>query len=82
MAIAVETLVELVTIAENGIVSYRESTRTIENCVELSKTHRQATLTPGQDLTNIPRMVVEICNDAWTPEIIAAYQAQIVNVNN
>ena len=34
-------------------------------------------LTPGQNLTGIPANVVAICNAAWTPSVIAAYQEQI-----
>jgi hypothetical protein len=62
-------------VTENGIVLYREATRIMEDGNELSKTYHRNSLTPGQDLTGIPSNVVAHCNVAWTPEIIAAYQA-------
>ena len=75
MSITKNTVVDQVTITENGIVLYRESTRIMEDGNELSKTYHRSSLTPGQDLTGIPTNVVAICNLTWTAEVIAAYQA-------
>jgi DNA-binding transcriptional LysR family regulator len=72
-----ETKIDQITVTENGIVLYREATRILEDGVELSKTYHRSSLIPGQDLTGIPANVVVICNAAWTPEVIAAYQAQV-----
>jgi len=77
MAIAKEKVIDQITVTENGIVLYREATRIMEDGNELSKTYHRSSLTPGQDLTGIPANVVAICNVAWTPEVIAAYQAQV-----
>ena len=75
MAITKEKVIDQITIAENGIVFYREATRVIEDGIELSKTYHRTSLTPGQDLTSIPANVVAHCNVAWTADVIAAYQA-------
>jgi DNA-binding transcriptional LysR family regulator len=77
MALTKETVVDQITVTENGIVLYREATRIMEDGKQLSQTYHRTSLTPGQDLTGQPDNVVAICNVAWTPEIIAAYQAQI-----
>jgi hypothetical protein len=77
MSITKTTAVDQITVTENGIVLYREATRIMEDGNELSKTYHRSSLTPGQDLTGIPANVVAICNVAWTPSVIAAYQAQI-----
>ena len=61
---------------ENGIVLYREATRIIEDGKVLTQTYHRSSLTPGQDLAGQLANVAAICNTAWTPEIIAAYQAQ------
>ena len=71
-----ETVVDQVTVNENGIVLYREATRIMEDGKELTKTYHRSSLTPGQDLTGQPEKVVAIAQAAWTPEVIAAYQAQ------
>jgi DNA-binding transcriptional LysR family regulator len=76
MAITKETVVDQITVTENGIVLYREATRIMEDGEQLSQTYHRTSLTPGQDLTGQPANVVAICNVAWTPEIVAAYQAQ------
>ena len=76
MAITKETVVDQITLTENGIVLYREATRIIEDGKVLTQTYHRTSLTPGQDITGQPDKVVAICNTAWTPEVIAAYQAQ------
>ena len=77
MAITKETVVDQITVTENGIVLYREATRIMEDGEQLSQTYHRTSLTPGQDLTGIPDNVAAICNVAWTAEVVAAYQAQI-----
>jgi DNA-binding transcriptional LysR family regulator len=76
MSLTKQTVVDQITVTENGIVLYREATRIIEDGKVLTQTYHRSSLTPGQDLTGIPANVVAICNAAWTPEVIAAYQAQ------
>lgn len=75
MAITKETVVDQITVTENGIVLYREATRIIEDGSVLTQTYHRSSLTPGQDLTGQPSNVAAICNVAWTPEVISAYQA-------
>jgi hypothetical protein len=75
MAITKETVVDQITVCENGVVLYREATKIIEDGVELTKKYHRTSLTPAQDLTGQPANVVAICNTAWTPEVVAAYQA-------
>jgi DNA-binding transcriptional LysR family regulator len=75
MAITKQTVVDQVTVTENGTVLYREATRIIEDGVQLTQTYHRTSLTPGQDLTGQPAKVVAICNTVWTPEVIAAYEA-------
>ena len=77
MSLTKNTTVDQITVTENGIVLYREATRIMEDGKELSNTYHRSSLTPAQDLTGVPANVVAICNVAWTPEVISAYQAQI-----
>jgi hypothetical protein len=79
MAITKEVVIDQTTITENGIILYREATKIIEDSVELTKTYHRTSLTPGQDITNQPQKVKDICNTVWTAEVISAYQAQIAN---
>jgi hypothetical protein len=77
MSLTKQVVIDQITVVENGTVLYREATRIMEDGKELSKTYHRSSLTPAQDLTGVPANVVAICNAAWTPEIITAYQAQI-----
>lgn len=72
-----ETVIDQITVTENGTVLYREATRIMEDGVQLSQTYHRSSLTPGQDLTGQPEQVVAHCNIAWTPEVVAAYHAQV-----
>ena len=76
MALTKSTVIDSITVTENGIVLYREATRIMEDGNELSKTYHRSSLTPAQDLTGVPSNVVAICNLTWTAEVIAAYQAE------
>lgn len=77
MSITKQTVVDQITVTENGTVLYREATRIMEDGVQLSQTFHRTSLTPGQDLAGQPANVVAICNAAWTPAVVAAYQAQM-----
>jgi hypothetical protein len=75
MAITKQTVVDQITVTENGTVLYREATRVVENGNEIAKTYHRTSLTPGQDLTGQPDNVRAIAQVAWTTQVIAAYQA-------
>ncbi len=69
--------VDQIEVVSNGIVQVRTTITITENGNQISKSYHRTSLTPGQDLTGQPAKVVAICNAAWTPEVIVAYQAQM-----
>jgi len=75
MSLTKSTVVDQITVTENGVVLFREATRIFEDGVELSKTYHRSSLTPGQDLSGAPANVKAICAAAWTPEVVAAFNA-------
>ena len=75
MSLTKSTVIDSITVTENGIILYREATRIMEDGVQLSQTYHRSSLTPGQDLTGVPANVVAHCNTAWTADVVAAYQA-------
>ncbi len=79
MAITKTTSIDQITVTENGIVLYRETTHIMEDGNQLSKTYHRTSLEPGQDLTGQPTNVVAICNVAWTDEVVAAYKELIAS---
>ena len=76
MALTKETVVDQITVTENGIVLYREATRIMEDGKQLSQTYHRTSLAPESDLTGVPANVAAICNAAWTPELVAAWNAE------
>jgi hypothetical protein len=77
MALTKEVKIDQITVVENGTVHYREATRILEDGVQLSQTYHRTSLPPATDLTDIPANVAAIANTAWTPEVVAAYQAYV-----
>jgi hypothetical protein len=76
MALTKETVVDQITVTENGTILYREATRIMEDGKQLSQTFHRTSLVPEADLNGVPANVAAICNLTWTPEVIAAYKAQ------
>ena len=77
MALTKTTNVDQITATENGIVLYREATCIMEDGNQISQTYHRTSLTPAQDLTDVPSNVVAICNVAWTDKVVATYQAAV-----
>jgi hypothetical protein len=81
MSLNKTTVVDQITVEQNGVIFFREAISITENNTELSKTHQHTSLTPAQDLTGVPANVVAICNTAWTEAVVAAYQAEVAARN-
>jgi len=82
MSITKETVIDQITVQENGVILYREATRIIEDGKELTKTYHRSSLTPGQDLTGQSEKVVAIAQVVWNAGVIDAYQqSKILNRN-
>ena len=75
MSLTKTTVVDQITVQENGIVLYREATRIMEDGNQISQTFHRSSLIPAQDLTGVPINVVAICNTVWTAVVVASYQA-------
>jgi len=77
MSLQETKVIDQITVTENGIVLYREATRITRDGEQIAQTFHRTSLVPGQDLTDQPANVVAIANVAWTPEVVAAYEAQV-----
>jgi hypothetical protein len=76
MALTKEVVIDKVEVVENGIVQVRQVTRIMEDGNQLSSSYHRWTLAPGQDVSDQESKVQAVCNAVWTPEVIAAYEAQ------
>lgn len=76
MALTETKLIDKIEVVENGTLQVREATRILKDGEQIAQTYHRWTLTPGQDVSDQPANVQAIAQAAWTPEVIAAYQAQ------
>lgn len=77
MALTKEQVIDKIEVMENAVLQIREVTRIMEDGKELSKSYHRWSFEPGDDVSSQPANVQAIAAAAWTPEVIAAYQAQM-----
>ncbi len=77
MSLQKETKIDRVEIVENGTVQVRQATIITEDGNQLSRTFHRWCITPGEDYSAQEQQVQDICKVTHTPEVIAAYQAQL-----
>jgi archaellum component FlaF (FlaF/FlaG flagellin family) len=77
MSLSETKIIDQITVTENGTVLFREATRIMRDGEIAAQTFHRSSLVPVQDLTGVPAQVVAIAQAAWTPEVIAAYEAQV-----
>jgi hypothetical protein len=75
MSLTKETIIDQISIDEYGSLMIREATKILDDGEEVSRTYHRSSIRPGGDLTGQPSSVVAIANTAWTPEVLAKYQA-------
>lgn len=76
MALTKEQVIDKVEVVENGTLQVRQVTRIMEDGKELSSSYHRWSYVPGSDISEQPANVQAIAAAAWTPEVIAAYQAK------
>ena len=77
MSLSKEQVIDKVEEVENGTLQVREVTRIMEDGKQLSSSYHRWSFSPGSDVSAQPANVQAIAAAAWTPEVIAAYQAQV-----
>jgi hypothetical protein len=77
MALEKEIKIDRIEVIENGIVQVRQATIITEDGNQISRTFHRWCIAPGEDYSTQEQQVQDICKVAHTPEVIAAYQAQL-----
>lgn len=77
MSLEKEIKIDKIEIVENGIVQVRQATIITEDDNEISRTFHRWCVAPGEDYSTQEQQVQDICKVTHTPEVIAAYQAQL-----
>lgn len=65
MALTKETVVDQITVIENGTVLVREVTRIMEDGLEISKQYHRTSFEKNADISGQPQQVQDICAVAW-----------------
>jgi hypothetical protein len=73
MAIEKVSVIDQITITENGIVLWRVANRIMENGEMLSQAYDRNSIQPGDDTARVPAKVKAIIDVAWTPEVVQAF---------
>ena len=76
MALNKTTEIDQIEVTKTGHVQVREATIVTENGQQISRTFHRYVLFPGQDVSDQPQKVQDICNVAWTDEVIAEYEEE------
>ncbi|MGZ5078611.1 MAG: hypothetical protein ACXWHZ_03585 [Usitatibacter sp.] len=72
----ITSIIDVIDPQPNGVVLVRRSDITLdESGIEVSRAFHRWSLSPGDDLSAQWPEVVTVCQQTWTPEVIAAYQA-------
>ena len=79
MALTKEQAIDKVEVVENGTIQVRQVTRIMEDGKELSSSYHRWSFAPGSDISEMPANVQAIATAAWTPEVVAAYEAQVAS---
>ena len=77
MALTETKKIDRIEVVENGTLQVREATRILKDGEQIAQTFHRWSFAPGSDVTEMPANIQAIAQAAWTPEVIAAYQAQL-----
>jgi len=64
----------------NQIIQVRRADVIKKDGVEVGRTYHRNVVVPGQDVSDQPAEVQAIAAALWTPEVIAAYEASVAEV--
>jgi hypothetical protein len=76
MTLTENTSIDQIEVVQDWNIQVRQATVVERDGVFVARTFHRWVLTPDMDISGQEQKVQDIANAAWTPEIIAAYQAQ------
>jgi cell division FtsZ-interacting protein ZapD len=81
MALTEQKVIDKIEVVENGTLQVREATRILKDGDQIAQTYHRWSFAPGSDVSEMPANVQAIATAAWTPEVIAEYEAQVAANN-
>ena len=77
MSLNQQIKIDRIEVVSNRTIQVRQATIITEDGKQLSRTYHRWCIAPSQDYSDQEDKVKDICRVTHTPEVIAAYQAQI-----
>jgi hypothetical protein len=78
MVLEKKVVTDLIEVVENGCVQVRTKTAILEDGKEISSKFHRHVVVPGADYSGEDAKVQAICAAVHTPEVVAAYEASQV----
>lgn len=78
MALIEKQIVDLVELVQSNHIQVRTANIIEKDGVEIAKSFHRHVLAPGDDVSGQDPKVQAIANAIWTEEVIAAYQASLL----
>ena len=75
MALTEYTKIDQIEVVQDWNIQVRQATVIERDGEQIARTFHRWVLTPDMDISDQEEKVQAICNAAWTPEVIAAYEA-------
>lgn len=76
MALIKTTTVDKIEIIESGVLQVRSAVKIFDGETLVSQSFSRHVLAPGDNLSNQDERVIAVADAVWTPDVIAAYEAQ------
>jgi len=61
-----------------GVVFVREVTEEIDGDDFVSRNFSRRGIAPGEDISNLPAELQEVCNNAWTDDVVQDFKSKIL----
>jgi len=75
MALTESTKIDQIEVVNDWNIQVRQATVIERDGAFVSRTFHRWVLNPDMDISNQEQKIQDIANAAWTPEVIAAYEA-------
>ena len=74
-----KSFIDSINVLQDGQIEVRRVDLVLKESVEVGKTYHRHCLCPGDDVFNEDSKVSAVAQAVWTPEVIAAWEAQAQN---
>ena len=78
MALQEKSVVDKIEVLLDGCIQVRRRDQILKDGVEVASTFHRHVIAPGDDVSNEDDRVAAVATTLWTEEVVAAYQASLL----